>query len=88
MQDKVGKQFEGIISGVIGRGIFVEMNDTKCEGMVTTEDLGNENFMFDEVNISLTGMQTQTTFKMGDKIKVVVKRTSLAERKIDLVVVS
>jgi ribonuclease R len=88
MQDKVGQQFEGIISGVIGRGIFVEMNDTKCEGMVTTEDLGNENFMFDEVNISLTGMKTQTMYKMGDKIKVLVKRTSLAERKIDLVVVS
>jgi len=87
MQDKVGQQFDGIISGVIARGVFVEIVENKCEGMVGVDDLGNENFVYDEVNISLMGTKSGTEYRMGDEVKVIVKRTSLEERKIDLQII-
>ena len=87
LEDKVGEEYDGIISGIIVRGIFVELVENKCEGMVAVDDLGNENFSFDESNVRLTGRQTGTTFELGQKVRVKIKRTSLEERKIDLILV-
>lgn len=87
MEEHVGEAFEGIISGVIMRGIFVEMILNKCEGMVALEDLGDEDFIFDESNVQLKGRRSGTIYELGQKLKVQIKRASLEERKIDLVVV-
>jgi ribonuclease R len=87
METKIGEEFDGIITGIIARGIFVEMIENKCEGMVTLDDLGNENFSFDESNVRLTGRQSGTIFELGQKVRVKLKRTSLEERKIDLILV-
>jgi ribonuclease R len=87
LEDKIGEEFDGIITGIISRGIFVEMTVNKCEGMVALDDLGNEDFSFDESNIRLTGRRTGTIFELGQKVRVKIKRTSLEERKIDLILI-
>ena len=87
LEDKIGEEFDGIITGVIARGVFVEMTVNKCEGMIAADDLGNEDFTYDDSNLRLTGRRTGTTFELGQKIRVKLKRTSLEERKIDLSIV-
>ena len=84
LEDKVGQEFDGIITGVIGRGIFVEMIANKCEGMIQAADLGEEDFVFEEDSVRLVGRRSGTTYELGQKVVVRVKRTSLEERKIDL----
>ena len=88
LEDKVGQEFDGIITGVITRGIFVEMTENKCEGMIAAEELGKEDFVFEEATIRLIGRKTGTIFELGQKVRVKIRRTSLAERKIDLELVS
>ena len=87
LENKIGEEFDGIITGVISRGIFVEMVVNKCEGMVSMDALGNEDFTFDESNVRLTGRRSGLTFELGQKVRVKLKRTSLEERKIDLVLI-
>jgi ribonuclease R len=87
MQDKVGEQFEGIISGVIAKGLFVEIIENKCEGMVSLEMLGDEDFIFDEKMIRLTGSRSKKRYELGDKITVKVLSADILLRRIDLGIV-
>jgi ribonuclease R len=87
LESKIGEEFDGIITGIIARGIFVEMIENKCEGMVSLDDLGHEDFTYDESNVRLTGRRTGTIFELGQKVRVKLKRTSLEERKIDLILI-
>lgn len=84
LQDKVGEVFEGVITGVIQRGIFVEINSNKCEGMVSLEMLGDEDFKFEEKLLLLTGMRTRRKFEMGMPVQVQVVSADIALRRIDL----
>lgn len=84
LSDKIGNEYEGIITGVIARGIFVEMSALLCEGMVTTERLGNEDFTFDEKQLCLRGNKTGIRYNMGEPIRVRVVDANLATRKIEL----
>lgn len=83
LQDKVGNTYEGIISGVIARGIFVEISENKCEGMVSVELLGNEDFMYDEKMVRLVGTKTGTKFQIGDKVNIKILSADLILRRID-----
>lgn len=87
LQDKVGRQFQGIITGVIARGIFVEMTENKCEGMITTEMLGEEDFTFDERMVRLTGNRTRKVYELGNLITVKIILADIALRRIDLALV-
>ena len=84
LQDKVGGEFDGVITGVIPRGIFVEMVDNKCEGMVSVEYLGNEDFAYDEKTLRLTGTRTRKKFDLGDKVRVKILSADIILRRIDL----
>jgi ribonuclease R len=88
LMDKVGEEFDGIIVGVIARGFFVEMVANKCEGMVSTESLGYEDFVYDETRVTLTGRSTGRIFRLGDTVKVQLVRADLAQRRIDLELVN
>ncbi len=83
MMDKVGEVYEGIITGVTGFGIFVELNEIYVEGLVHITSLGNEYFHFDPSKHRLVGEHTRTTFRLADKVQVKVMRVDLDERKID-----
>ncbi len=84
LQDKVGEEYEGIISGVIMKGVFVELIENKCEGMVSVELLGDEDFAYDEKMIRLTGIRSKRRFELGGKIRVKILSADLALRRIDM----
>lgn len=82
MESRVGNEYDGIISSVTQFGIFVELPNT-VEGLIRFEDLGNEYFIYDEERKRLIGERTNKTYKIGDKIKIKVKKASKLLRQID-----
>lgn len=84
LQDKIGEEFAGVVTGVIARGIFVELSENKCEGMIAGDTLKGDDFLFDEKQLILRGIRTKREFKLGDTLNVRVLRANLDERKIDL----
>lgn len=80
-EDKV---FDGIVSGVTEWGIYVEITETKCEGMVRMVDMDDDFYEFDEQNYRVIGRRNKRMITLGDKIKVSVKSTDIDRRTIDL----
>jgi ribonuclease R len=81
------KDYEGIISGVTEWGIFVEIEETKCEGMVRLADLTDDFYELDERNYRIIGQRNKKMYSLGDRVLVRVKRTDIDKRLIDLVFV-
>lgn len=84
MQSVGDKVFTGIISGVTEWGIFVEIVETKCEGMVRLADLQDDYYEFDEKNYRVIGRSNKRIFTLGDQVYVRVKGTDIDRRTIDL----
>ena len=82
MQDKIGNEYDGIISGITSFGAFVELENT-VEGLIKFEDLGDEYFIYDEEKKTLLGEKTKTMYKVGDKIRVRVIKADKRLRQID-----
>ncbi len=83
MMDKVGKIFDGIISGVTEFGIFVEIIENKCEGLVATREMKDDFYEYDEDNYCLIGKRTGKRFQLGDAVKVEVLRANLVKKQLD-----
>ncbi len=83
MSEHIGSEFEGVISGVTEWGIYVEINENKCEGMVPMRDLGDDYYDFDEKNYCLTGRKLHRKFSLGDDIKIKVARANLEKKQLD-----
>jgi ribonuclease R len=83
MQDKVGQVFDGVISGVTDWGLFVELSETKCEGMVSIRDLTGDFYFFDEKNYCITGMHSNKCYQLGGNIKIQVVRANLEKKQLD-----
>jgi ribonuclease R len=83
MMDKVGEEFDGIITGVTGFGIFVELNDIYVEGLVHVTSLSNDYYHFDHAKHRLSGERTATIYRLSDKVRVKVMRVNLDDKKID-----
>lgn len=86
MLDKVGKVFTGIISGVTGFGLFVELAETYVEGLVHISTLPNDYYHFNATRMTLEGERSKKNYRLGDAIQVQVARVDLDEREIDFVV--
>jgi ribonuclease R len=84
LQDKIGQEFDGVITGVIPKGVFVEMVENKCEGMISVEMLGEEDFTFDERMLRLTGIRTGKRFELGNAVRVKILSADIILRRIDL----
>ena len=82
MENKIGQEYQGIISSVTSFGIFVELENT-IEGLIRFEDLGNEYFIYDENKKILIGENTGDTYKIGDRINIKVKDANKLLRTID-----
>jgi ribonuclease R len=78
------KLYDGIITGVTDFGIFVEIIDTKCEGMVRLADMKDDYYEFDEKNYRAIGRRRKKVYRLGDKVQVWVKKTDVDRRLIDL----
>jgi len=84
LSDKLGQDFEGVISGVTENGIYVIINDIYCEGMVRVSDLSDDYYVFNPDLHCLVGRSKGKKYRLGDPIKVKVTRTDLDKRQIDL----
>ena len=83
MESHVGKEFDGTISGVTSFGLFVELDDSKVNGLVHVTQLANDFYHFDAVRKTLTGERRGRSYRLGDRVRVVVLKASVEERKID-----
>jgi len=83
MQDKVGMEFDGRVSGVTEWGMYVEIEPTKIEGMVSLREIRSDFFEFDEERYRLVGKRTHKVFRLGDKVRIRVKNANLEQRLLD-----
>lgn len=87
MQDKIGKVFEGIISGVTDWGLYVEIIENKIEGMVPIRELNDDFYVFDDKEYCLTGQNNDKQYRLGDVVQVRIVRTNLIRKQLDLAIV-
>jgi ribonuclease R len=81
--EKIGEEFDGIISGVIQGGVFVELKANKCEGFIPVTKLGYDTFVFDEEKVRLVGRTGKQIYQLSDEIAVRVKSVSLSDKRIE-----
>ena len=87
MGDHMGQIFDGVISGVTEWGLYVELNENKCEGLVPVRELADDFYDFDEKNYCLTGRRKNVRYRLGDNVRVKVVRANLERKQLDFVLV-
>ncbi len=88
MKDKVGQQFEGVVSGVTEWGIYVEIIENKCEGMIPIRGLAGDFYEYDEDNYCIRGRRTGKKYQIGDPLQIEVVRVNMERKQIDFALVS
>lgn len=88
MLDKEGQIFEAVISGVIARGVFVEVVENKCEGMVKAKDLPGDYFVHDQKSHRFVGEKTGKKYQLGDKTRVMLVKADKIKKRLDFQVLS
>src|SRR3546814_4909455 len=83
MEQHVGSEFDGVISGVTSFGLFIELDESKVNGLVHVTQLPNDYYHFDPIRKTLTGERSGRQYRLGDRARIVVLKASLEERKID-----
>ncbi len=83
MSDKVGQNFDGVISGVTEWGIYVEITENKCEGMIKSRDLTGDNYIYDKENYRYIGRNTNKIYALGDNVKILVRSADLVKKQLD-----
>ena len=83
MDDHKDEEFVGVISGVTDWGIYVEIIDNKCEGMVSVRDMKDDHYAFDQDQYAMVGRNTQIMYQLGDEVLVKVKNTDLVKKHLD-----
>ena len=87
MQDHQDREFVGVISGVTEWGIYVEIIENKCEGMVRISDIKGDYYNFDEKQYAIIGERTKKVYQLGDEVIVMVKNTDLVKRHLDFTLI-
>ena len=87
MQDHQDREFVGVISGVTEWGIYVEIIENKCEGMVRIRDIKGDYYIFDEKEYAIVGERTNKTYQLGDEVIVMVKSSDLIKRHLDFALI-
>lgn len=88
LRERIGQEFTGIVSGLTEWGIYVELDDNKCEGMITLRNLRDDAYYFDERNYQVVGTHRKKVFKLGDHVKVKVMNADLIKKQIDFELVT
>jgi ribonuclease R len=84
LKDKIGQVFDGVVSGVTEWGIFVQIIENKCEGMIPLRGLAGDFYEYEEDNYCIRGRRTGKKYQMGDPVRVEVARVNLARKQIDM----
>ena len=87
MSERIGKEFDGIISGVTEWGLYVEVDESKCEGMVPMRDLADDYYDFDEKCYCLTGRKKHKKYSLGDHVRIKVAKANLEKKQLDYTLV-
>ena len=87
MQKKIGESFSGIISGVSDWGIYVEIEENKCEGMVYIKDIEDDKYYYSEQQQAIIGRKTNKKYTLGDKINIEVKKADLVKKHLDFIII-
>ena len=87
MQNKIGETFKGIISGVSDWGIYVELEENKCEGMVYVRDIKDDKYYYNSEEAALIGKQNKKKYQLGDHINVEVKNADLVKKHLDFIII-
>ena len=87
MGDKIGEQFDAHISGITAYGIYAEIDENHCEGMVPMRDLDDDYYEFDERNFCLVGRRRHHRYQLGDAVRIQVARTNLDKKQLDFTLV-
>ena len=80
MRDKVGETYEGVISGVAGFGLFIELTDVFVEGMISVRDLDDDYYLFDDAHHRLRGERSGKIYRLGDHIQIQIASVNLDDR--------
>jgi len=88
ISQKIGEEFQGIISGVMSFGIFVELMDTLVEGLVHIKELDDDYYIYDEKTYTLVGRDTDRILRLGDEVRIKVARVNPEEGKVDFTLLS
>lgn len=83
MSKRLGKSFDGVISGITEWGIYVEEIETKCEGLVRVRDMADDFYIFNEKKLELVGQKKKKRYRLGDRVKIKAKRVDLEKKTID-----
>lgn len=88
LEGRVGEEFDAVISGVSDRGLYVELTETRAEGMARMRDIGNDYFTYDEKRYRLVGERMKKQYALGDPIRVKLMAARVAEKELDFAVVT
>jgi len=87
LQNKIGETFDGVISGVTEWGLYVEIVENKCEGLVKVSSIKNDHYIFDEKKYALIGYRSKTTYQLGQKVKIKIQKADLERKQMDFILV-
>ncbi|PST82497.1 ribonuclease R [Pedobacter yulinensis] len=83
LENNIGQEFKGIISGVTEWGMYVEIEENKCEGMVRLREISDDFYVLDEKNYCIVGQRKKKKYQLGDEVTIKVKKVDLGKRQID-----
>ena len=86
MGDKIGNEYDAHISGITSYGIYAEIDENHCEGMISMHDLDDDYYDFDEKNYVLIGRRRHNKYQLGDPIRIVVARANIEKRQLDFTI--
>lgn len=86
--DQIGIEYTGIVSGVTEWGMYVEIEENKCEGMVRLRDITDDFYTLDEKNYAIIGQRKKKVYQLGDEVQIKVKKVDLEKRQIDFMLIS
>ena len=84
LKDKIGERFRGFVTGITEWGMYVEMYENHCEGMIPLKSMRHDRFVFDEKEYVIIGQRTGESYTVGDNVDVILSRVSLVKKQIDL----
>jgi len=87
LENNIGEEFNGIISGLTEWGMYVEIIENKCEGMIRLRDINDDFYVLDEKNYCIIGQRKKKKYQLGDEVKIMVKKVDLSKRQIDFTLV-
>ena len=87
LSERLGEEYDGVISGVTEWGLYVEIDENKCEGLIPIRDLDDDYYEIDEKNYALVGRRTLRVYRLGDPVRIVIANANLEKKQLDFALV-